>query len=120
MPFPCDYKERATTLGFAAPEEVKKALENPNTIVIDVRSEEEVKATEKLPVPNLKTTGCHACPHMDGLVDKWVSDKNATIVVFCKSGRRANVAKERLHGMGYANVLNAGGLEDVLAILHQV
>jgi hypothetical protein len=30
------------------------------------------------------------------------------------------VAKEKLEGFGYQRVLNAGGLEDVLAMLHQL
>ncbi len=41
------------------------------------------------------------------------TDKNATIHVYCKSGRRAEKARETLLELGYKNVTNHGGYEDV-------
>jgi phage shock protein E len=45
---------------------------------------------------------------------------SATIVVYCGTGKRASIARERLMNVGYTNVLNGGSLEDVLAILKQM
>lgn len=40
-------------------------------------------------------------------------DKKTAIILYCKSGRRAGIALEQLKSMGYANVENAGGLEEM-------
>ena len=41
-----------------------------------------------------------------------VPDKSAQVILYCRSGRRANTALETLRAMGYTNVSNFGGLED--------
>ena len=38
-----------------------------------------------------------------------ISDKNAVIRVYCKSGARSARAKKILESMGYTNVINLGG-----------
>ena len=43
------------------------------------------------------------------------TNKDATIYVYCRSGRRSGMAKETLESMGYTQVTNLGGLEDALA-----
>jgi len=35
------------------------------------------------------------------------------IIVFCRSGRRAVPAQIKLQSLGYQNVYNAGGLDDL-------
>ena len=42
-----------------------------------------------------------------------VTDKSAPINLYCGSGRRAGLAKQALEEMGYTNVTNAGGIEEV-------
>jgi len=42
-------------------------------------------------------------------------DTDAVIYLYCRSGRRAGVARDTLLGMGYTNVINLGGLEDAQA-----
>lgn len=39
-------------------------------------------------------------------------DKNALILVYCRSGRRSAGAAEQLIGMGYTNVYDFGGIAD--------
>lgn len=41
------------------------------------------------------------------------TDKNATIYLYCKSGRRASVALQSLESLGYTNVINKGGYEEL-------
>ncbi|MGI5309694.1 rhodanese-like domain-containing protein [Rheinheimera sp. WS51] len=43
------------------------------------------------------------------------TDKNAPIHLYCKSGRRAGVALETLSALGYTNVTNEGGYEQLIA-----
>lgn len=42
------------------------------------------------------------------------TDKNADIRVYCRSGRRSGVAKDTLNAMGYTNVINEGGYEEII------
>ena len=39
-------------------------------------------------------------------------EKDAEILVYCRSGRRSAEAAEKLTGMGYANVSDFGGIQD--------
>ena len=43
------------------------------------------------------------------------TDKNADIRVYCRSGRRSGVAKDTLQAMGYTNVINEGGYEEIIS-----
>lgn len=42
------------------------------------------------------------------------NDKQATIYLYCRSGRRAEVARQILSDLGYTNVINQGGYQDLL------
>ncbi|SBS28157.1 Thiosulfate sulfurtransferase PspE precursor [Marinomonas aquimarina] len=42
-------------------------------------------------------------------------DPSATVVVYCRSGNRASHAKQTLHDMGFKQVINGGGLEEMKA-----
>jgi len=39
-------------------------------------------------------------------------DKDATIIIYCRSGRRSAIAAEELLNMGYKNVYDLGGILD--------
>ena len=41
-------------------------------------------------------------------------DKNAPVSLYCRSGRRAEVALQELKKLGYTNVTNHGGYQDLL------
>lgn len=45
------------------------------------------------------------------------TDKTADIRVYCRSGRRSEVAKDTLKALGYVNVINEGGYEEIMAKL---
>lgn len=97
----------------ASKDQVKKAASDPRVVFIDVRSEEEVS------IKALRRPYLHApcviteCRKLEEEGRELVPDKDAPVVVFCRSGRRATKAKEVLESMGYTNVMNAGGLEDL-------
>lgn len=46
-------------------------------------------------------------------------DKNAEILLYCRSGRRASFALEQLQAQGYRNVKNIGGFDDAKQYLAQ-
>ncbi|MBC8403115.1 MAG: rhodanese-like domain-containing protein [Candidatus Marinimicrobia bacterium] len=41
--------------------------------------------------------------------------KNQEIILYCRSGRRSEIAKTTLLELGYTNVTNAGGYEEIKA-----
>lgn len=41
-------------------------------------------------------------------------NKNTSIHLYCRSGRRAEVARQTLLSLGYTDVINHGGYQDVL------
>ena len=113
-----DYAERARANNFATPQEILEALKQPGTVVLDVRTDEEI-AQGKLETPEnveWNKTGCSRteCPELEAEASKFVKDKNATVVVYCASGARSNRAKLTLESQGYTRVLNGGGLKDML------
>ena len=77
--------------------------------VIDVRAPEEFASGSLPQAVNIVHDQVES--HMGALP----KDHDQTIVVFCRSGRRAGVAKETLEGLGYTHVINGGGYADLLA-----
>ena len=76
------------------------------TVLIDVRSAEEYASGHLQGAVNI--------PH-DRIVEEIGSvapDKSARIILYCRSGRRADTALNALKAAGYENVSNYGGLED--------
>lgn len=72
-----------------------------NQIVIDVREPEEYRAEHVAGAVNM--------PSSDYLnTEKRLRDvpKDATIIVYCQSGSRAEAARSMMQGWGYANVIN--------------
>lgn len=88
-----------------SPEEAKKRLESENGIVLlDVRTQEEydekhIPKSLLIPVDVIETEAAEK-----------LKDKNATIFVYCRSGRRSITASEALIKMGYSKVYNLGGI----------
>ncbi|MDG2957783.1 rhodanese-like domain-containing protein [Exercitatus varius] len=63
--------------------------------------------------------------HIDGAVNlpfdqigariqEVTTDKNAAINLYCRSGRRSELALETLKALGYTNLTNQGGYQDLL------
>ena len=76
-------------------------------IVIDVRTEAEwntghVKSAILIPHGEIVER-----------IGQVTQDKSARIVLYCKSGVRSGLAKAELDELGYANVENAGGYEQI-------
>ena len=75
-------------------------------VLIDVRSAEEFASGHLQGAVNI--------PH-DRIVEEIgavAPDKSARIILYCRSGRRAETALNALKSAGYENVSNYGGLED--------
>lgn len=83
-------------------EEVMKRMANEEGYLLDVRSVEEyreghIPQAHLIPLPELS---------------KHVSElpKNQSIMIYCRSGQRANTAKKLLQSSGFTKVYNIGGI----------
>jgi len=73
---------------------------------IDVRSPEEYQAAHVTEAVNIPYT------EIGTRIEEVTDDKDARIYLYCKSGRRAGIARETLMEAGYTNVTNLGSLEN--------
>ena len=88
-------------------EEAKQIIdEGEPYILLDVRTEDEFL--------QVRIEGSILIPHTDISTRAPVElpDKDATILVYCRSGARSATAAEALAGMGYSNVYDFGGIID--------
>ena len=76
---------------------------------IDVRSPEEYAEGHLSDSTNIPLE------QITGKIAQVQPDKTAPINLYCKSGRRAGLAKQMLEKLGYTNVTNQGGYQDLLA-----
>ena len=75
-------------------------------IIIDARTQEEfdeghIEGAIMIPEYEIKDKA-----------EKELPDKNALILVYCRSGRRSKIASEELVKLGYTNVKEFGGIID--------
>jgi len=83
------------------------ALQSPDTLLIDVRTAEEFAAGA---LPNAERMGHE---QIASQISALAPDKDTPIVLYCQSGRRSGIAEESLRAMGYSNLINAGGYEEL-------
>lgn len=89
------------------PEEAKQRLDaDADIVLLDVRTQEEydekhIPGSILIPVDVL---GKEAAERL--------KDRNATIFVYCRSGRRSAIAAETLSELGYTDVYDLGGINN--------
>ena len=86
-------------------EEAKKKMDdNFKGVILDVRTKEEYDQghiKNAILVPN---------ESIDKTPPRELPDKQAEILVYCRSGNRSKKAAEKLAAMGYTHVLEFGGI----------
>jgi len=99
-------KEAKKTIKEISVEQAKKDIDAGKAIVLDVRTEKEYKMGH-IPGAIFLQRGV-----LELKIDKKIPDKNAYIIIYCKSGARSALATQTLQKMGYKNVVSlAGGWE---------
>jgi rhodanese-related sulfurtransferase len=80
--------------------------ENPDLILIDARTAEEVEAEGHIDAPNVLFI-----PIEEFIARRaeWPADKDAPIVVYCGSGHRSTIAMPMMWAYGYNDVLSMKG-----------
>ena len=81
-------------------------LSSNESIVIDVRSFEEVKTGIIQDAIHIEWT------QIDKEITKIDLTKDQPIYLYCRSGNRSGKAEEVLEKIGYTNVINAGGINE--------
>jgi len=95
-----------TTKTSITPQEAHKLMQSGDPyILLDVRTPSEfheahIEGAKLIPLDDL------------GVRLNELPDRNALILVYCRSGMRASNAVKLLSGKGYTNVFNFGGIMD--------
>jgi phage shock protein E len=88
-------------------QEAKQIIDNEKDIIIlDVRTQEEYNEgyiKNALLIPDYD---------IEKSAPEKLQNKDAKILVYCRSGRRSAIAAKKLIEMGYTNVLDFGGIID--------
>jgi len=91
-------------VGSVSCNEMKTLVNEEDAVLIDVRTEEEYTASHLYYAIHLNYET------IDKTITNQVSDKNRSIVVYCQSGKRSAVAKEKLESLGYTKVYDLGSI----------
>lgn len=86
-------------------EEAKEMMDSQNVIILDVREQDEydsghIPGAVLLPVGTIDEAAAAAA----------VPEKDAVILVYCRSGNRSKTASSALADLGYSNVYEFGGI----------
>lgn len=89
-----------------APADAKDLIGTEGVVLVDVRTQEEynegyIPGAVLLPVDDIQQKAETSLP-----------DKDATIIIYCRSGRRSALAADELFNMGYKRVYDLGGILD--------
>ena len=88
------------------PDKAYEMIENNKEIVIvDVREQDEYETGHLIDSINVPLGT------IDKSINKFISDKETPIIVYCKSGARALEASQILVDKGYTNVYTFGGID---------
>lgn len=88
-------------------EDAKKIMDSGEEhIILDTREKDEFDEGH---IP-----GAILIPYtqIENKAEKMIPDKDAQILVYCRSGRRSKIASESLAKLGYTNVKEFGGIID--------
>ncbi|MFA9466053.1 MAG: rhodanese-like domain-containing protein [Velocimicrobium sp.] len=105
----CTSKENSSTSSYQkiTAKEAKEMMDQTEDIIIlDVRSEDEFNdghIEHALLIPDTE---------IEKNAESTIPDKTATILVYCRSGRRSALASASLSKLGYTNVYDFGGIID--------
>lgn len=105
---PSSDEEKITegTVQVISGEEAKKMMDEEEVTIVDVRTKEEFLEAhiEGAVLLTLDTISEKA--------EEVLSDKNATYLIYCRSGSRSSQAAKELVSMGYQNIYDFGGIID--------
>lgn len=87
-------------------DEAKKMMDEEEVIVVDVRTVEEFKEA------HIEGAVLLPLDTVEKKAQEVLQDKEATYLIYCRSGNRSNQAAKLLVSMGYENIYDFGGIID--------
>lgn len=100
------FLEEQVTYQKLTPEEAKEMIDASEVIIVDVRTKEEYEESH---IPNAVLIPNETIANQEL---EQLPDKEAVILVYCRSGRRSAQAAEKLLQLGYQNIYDFGGIID--------
>jgi len=85
--------------------DAKEMMDTQDVIIVDVRTQEEYNEgfiENAILIPNESISGAPS----------ELPDKDAIILVYCRSGKRSKEASDKLVELGYTNIYDFGGIID--------
>ncbi len=95
------------------PDEARERIE-AGAVVVDVRTPEEFETGHVAGALNLDLQGVEFLDELDDL------DRDDSFVVYCRTGSRATTATDHMADLGFDDVVNAGGFDELDAAGVQV
>ncbi len=102
----CVQNEKTNEYQQISQEEAKKLMSTEECIILDVRTAAEFGEKHIVGAINIDHE------EISEKAESMLPDKNALILVYCRTGRRSKIAAQTLADMGYTNVKEFGGIED--------
>ncbi|AHL76114.1 sulfurtransferase [Stutzerimonas stutzeri] len=87
------------------------ALQRADVVLLDVRTEKEYAEGALPGATRIETQ------YLAERITSVAPDKDAPVVLYCRSGRRSSGAQDLLRELGYSQVINAGGYQDLKAVV---
>jgi rhodanese-related sulfurtransferase len=105
------YAARAHEFGMATADEIRQAYARPETIVLDVRGPAEIDVA----IDRAVQTTCTAdgCDELAADPTQFVPDRSATVIIYCKSGRRTYLLR-----VAFALILGNFAITDPHYVFH--
>lgn len=89
--------------------EAQIMMDTQEVIIVDVRNQNEYDAGH---IPNAILLPLPTIQAQTEAITKTLPNKDAVILVHCRSGARSASASKILAGMGYTNIYDFGGIND--------
>lgn len=101
----CRRNSAVSTYQQISQKEAKIMMDSQEAIILDVREQDEydaghIPSAVLLPVGNITTETASAV----------IPEKDAVVLVYCRSGNRSKTASQTLAELGYMNVYEFGGI----------
>lgn len=97
-------------------------MARPNNLLVDVRTPMEFStgalSNDIHTATNIEYQSIASIPDVYRALGTEVT-KTDNITLYCRSGRRSNIALQTLRELGYVNVRDIGGLEEARAVLRR-
>lgn len=81
------------------------------SVLLDVRGKQEYELAHIKGAVNIPHT------QVAEKIGSLVKNKSTPVFIYCRSGKRADIARKSMEKLGYTNIINLGGFSDASKVL---